>query len=123
MPKPFYKHKILLDENLNQRRDYPSLNEHFDVKHIKDDLRFGGMSDPLVYELAVKQGRIILTKNDKDFRALVREGDPGVIGIPENWSAARLDTKLTALLIQRGRNYFRGRFISLGAIEAQKKAA
>jgi hypothetical protein len=45
MPKPFYKHKLLLDEHLSHRRAYPTLNEHFDVKHIKDDLRHGGMVD------------------------------------------------------------------------------
>jgi hypothetical protein len=123
MPKPFYKHKILLDEHLYHRRAYPLLNEHFDVKHIKDDLRHGGMDDASVHELSVKQGRIILTSNVKDFRPLLREDSPGVIGIPETWSAGRLDSKLTALLMQHGPNHFRGRFHSLSAIAATKQAA
>jgi hypothetical protein len=76
-----------------------------------------------LHELAVAQGRIILTINVKDFRPLLREDSPGVIGIPETWSAARVDTKLTALLMQHGPNYFKGRFRSLGAIEAQQQAA
>ena len=123
MPKPFYKHKILLDEHLYHRRAYPLLNERFDVKHIKDDLHHGGMDDHAIYELALKQGRIILTKNVKDFRPLLREGSPGVIGIPETWTPARLDTKLAALLMQHGANHFRGRFHSLGAIAAKQQAA
>ena len=45
MPKPFYKHKILLDEHLHPRRAYLLLNEYFDLKHIKDDLHHGGMDD------------------------------------------------------------------------------
>jgi predicted nuclease of predicted toxin-antitoxin system len=65
MPKPFYKHKTLLDEQLYHRRMYPLLNEHFDVKHIRDDLHLGGLPDPAIYELALKQGRIILTKMSK----------------------------------------------------------
>jgi predicted nuclease of predicted toxin-antitoxin system len=94
MPKSFYKHKILLDEHLYHRRAYPTLNEHFDVKHIKDDLNHGGMDDASVHELAVRQGRIILTSNVKDFRPLLREDSPGIISIPETWTPARLDTKL-----------------------------
>ena len=58
MPKPFYKHKTLLDEHLYHRRQYPLLNAHFDVKHLRDDLHLDGLPDPAIYELAVKQGRI-----------------------------------------------------------------
>jgi hypothetical protein len=81
------------------------------------------MDDPPIHELAVKQGRIILTRNVKHFRPLLREDTPGIIGIPETWSRTLLDTKLTALLMQHGQKYFQGRFRSLGAIEAQKQAA
>ena len=123
MPKPFYKHKILLDEHLYHRRAYPLLNERFDVKHIKDDLHHGGMDDQAIYELARSQGRLILTINVKDFRALLREDSPGVIGIPETWSTSRLDTKLTALLMRHSPNYFRGRYHPLAATEAGTKAA
>ena len=123
MPKPFYKHKLLLDEHLYHRRLYPTLNAHFDVKHIKDDLHHGGMDDAVIYALAVKQGRLILTSNVKDFRPLLRDDSPGVIGIPETCSLSRIDSKLTALLMQHGPNYFKARFRSLGAIEAQQHAA
>ena len=123
MPKPFYKHKILLDEHLYHRRAYPTLNERFDVKHVKDDLRHGGMLDPLIYELAVKQGRIILTTNVKDFRPLLREDSPGIIGIPEAWSPTQVDTKLTSLLMRHGPNYFRGHYHPLGATDEDKQAA
>jgi Domain of unknown function (DUF5615) len=123
MPKPFYKHKLLLDEHLPPRQFLPRLNEHFDVKHIKHDLHHGGMDDGPIHDLAVKQGRIILTSNVKDFRPLLREDSPGVIGIPETWPTTRLDTKLAALLMQHGANHFRARFHSLGAIAAKKQPA
>lgn len=115
MAKRFYKHKTLLDEHLLHRRLYPLLNEHFDVKHIKDDLHLDGLPDPQVYELAVKQGRIILTTNVKDFRPLLRDDCPGIIGIPEAWLPVRIDTKLTAILMKHGPAYFRGRYRSLAA--------
>ena len=123
MSKPFYKHKLLLDEHLFSRRFFPLLNERFDVKHIKEDLRHGGMGDPDIYELAVSQGRIILTSNVKDFRFLLRETSPGVIGIPEAWSASRIDTKLTALLMRHGSNHFRDRYQPLAQSEPRKQVA
>jgi hypothetical protein len=67
-----------------------------------------------VYALAVSQGRIILTINVKDFHPLLRNEAPGIIGIPEAWSAERIDTKLTALRIKHGANYFQGRYHLLG---------
>jgi hypothetical protein len=122
MSKPFYKHKTLLDEHLYHRRVYPLLNAHFDVKHIRDDLHLDGLPDPEIYELARKQGRILLTTNVKDFRPLVRDDCPGIIGIPDAWLPDRIDSKLTALLMHYGPNYFRGHYRSLAA-EAMKKYA
>ena len=123
MPKRFYKHKTLLDEQVSPRQYFPRLNERFDVKHIKHDLNLGSLPDPQVYALAVSQGRIILTKNIKDFRVLLREDSPGIIGIPETWSNLRIDTKLTAFLMKHGPNYFRGYYHPLGAMDEDKQAA
>jgi len=123
MPKRFYKHKTLLDEQVSPRQYFPDLNERFDVKHIKHDLNLASLPDPQVYKFAVAQGRIILTKNVKDFRPLLREDSPGIIGIPEIWSNSRVDTKLTALLTRHGPNYFRGRYRPLAAEEPQSQAA
>ena len=123
MPKLFYKHKTLLDEHLYHRRLYPLLNAHFDVKHIRDDLHLEGLPDPQVYELAVKQGRILLTTNVKHFRPLLRDDCPGIIGIPGAWLPDRIDTKLTALLMRHGPNYFKGCYRSLAAEDQTSKAA
>jgi predicted nuclease of predicted toxin-antitoxin system len=95
MPKRFYKHKTLLDEQVSPRQFFPRLNARFDVKHIKHDLHLASLPDPAIYALAVSHGRIILTKNAKDFRPLLREDAPGLIGIPETWSNRRIDTQLT----------------------------
>ena len=120
MPKPFYKHKLLLDEHLPPRQFLPRLNAHFDVKHIKHDLHQGGMEDSSIHELAVTQGRLILTRNVKHFRPLLREETPGIIGVPETWPRDQLDTKLTSLFMRHGSKYFKGRFRSLGAQEEEK---
>ena len=50
----------------------------------------GGMVDRLIYELAVlSRDAFILTSNVKDFRPLLQEDSPGIIGIPETWIPAR----------------------------------
>ena len=54
MPRGFYKHKLLLDENMPSRHYFPRLNHLFDVKHIAVDLKKGSIKDELVYEEAVK---------------------------------------------------------------------
>jgi hypothetical protein len=123
MPKPFYKHKLLLDENLPPRQVLSQLNAHFDVKHIKHDLHHGGMKGPAIYKLAMSLGRIILTINAKDFRPLLRDDAPGVIGIPEAWSTTRLDTKLTALLKQHNPTFFRGHYRALAAPDLPNEAS
>lgn len=123
MPKSFFKHKLLLDEHILPRQSLPRLNEHFDVKHIKHDLHHGGMADPLIHELAVEEGRVILTTNVKDFKPLLREDSPGVIGIPVTWSSSRLDTALTALFMRHGPNYFHGQFRPLAAPDIERQAA
>jgi hypothetical protein len=99
MPKGFYKHKLLLDENMPLRSDFPNLNSKFAVKHLADDLRLSGLADQAVYQLAVDHKRILVTYNSKHFRSLAgSKDDAGVIGVSANLPAAQVDTKLTALL-------------------------
>ena len=99
LSRRFYKHKLLLDENFPTRKDFPTLNRRFDVKHVGADLNQQGLSDPLVYDLARKQGRLVITRNIKDFRELaLTSNDTGVIGISPNLTFDQIDKKLTALL-------------------------
>lgn len=115
MPKAFYKHKLLFDENMPPRTRYPRLNKHFDVKHIKLDFNKAGVSDLEVYKVACAQSRIIITINRSDFEPLAgTEEDLGIIAIPDGQAAIRTDTKLTALLMKHRQKYFKGKVIALG---------
>ena len=119
MPKHFYKHKLLFDENMAARQLFPRLNEHFDVKHVRDDLNHGGDPDLAVYALAVAQKRIIVTINGQDFHGLAgTQDDAGVIDLPAGWSRAHVDTKLTALLMRHGPAYFAGHYRTLATEQA-----
>jgi hypothetical protein len=120
MPKGFYKHKLLLDENMPHRTEFPSLNSKFDVKHIEDDLGKGGLADPDVYQLAVDQKRVLVTFNSKHFRKLAgSKEDAGIIGVSANMPSTQTDTKLTALLMRSTPNALHGKFTPLtGETEA-----
>ena len=114
MLKRFYKHKILLDENMPTRQDFPRLNELFDVKHIRDDLHKNGLDDPQVYGLAVQLKRLIVTYKIKHFRKLAPQSfDSGVIGVSANLTFQQMDTKLTALLIRSNENALQGKYTPL----------
>jgi hypothetical protein len=114
MPKRFYKHKVVLDENMPHRTDLPTLNSKFDVKHIVDDLHHSGIPDPAVYQLAVDQQRVLVTFNAKHFRVLAgTKDDAGVIGVSAHLPTSQIDTKLTALLTKRTPHALARTFTSL----------
>lgn len=114
MPRGFHKHKLLLDENMRPRTRFPRLNSRFDVKHIQEDFKRGGLSDGEVYRLAVKQQRILVTTNSKDFRHLAGTmPDAGIIGVSANLSANQIDLKLTALLMKATHKSLQEKFTSL----------
>jgi predicted nuclease of predicted toxin-antitoxin system len=93
------KPKLLLDENFQPRIRFPKVNELYDVKHVAEDLRKGGLEDQQVYELAVKLGRIVVTYNVKDFLPFAESSEhSGVIGVSANLTPPQIDTKLVALL-------------------------
>ena len=50
MATRFYKHKLLLDENMPRRTYFPSLNARFDVKHIALDYKQRGLPGEAVNE-------------------------------------------------------------------------
>lgn len=98
MTKRFYKHKILLDENVHYRAYFPILNSLFNVKHITEDYHQVGLDDPAVYKYAINVGRIIVTFNVKDFDELaLTSKETGVVGISFHMSVEVIDKKLTAL--------------------------
>ncbi len=114
MSRRFHKHKLLLDENLSPRTAFPHLNSKFDVKHVRDDLRQGGLHDPDVYRVAVTQQRILVTYNVKHFFQLAgTQSDAGIIGVSPHLTASQVDTKLTALLMRATPRQLAGTFIDL----------
>jgi hypothetical protein len=114
MPSKFYKHKLLLDEGFPPRWYFPRLNQRFDVKHVKSDLKKTGLPDEEVYALAQEQKRLIITYNTKDFKRLAEKStDTGIIGVSALMFYPRIDSKLTALLTKSSQNALYGKYTPL----------
>jgi hypothetical protein len=114
MRSRFYKHTVLLDEGFPPRSYFPRLNQRFDVKHVKIDLKKIGLPDEEVHALAAANKRLIVTYNTKDFKRLAQESpDTGVIGVSALMPYAHIDNKLTALLTRSTHNALYGTYTPL----------
>ncbi len=117
MPPKFYKHKILLDEGLYPRKYLRRINSRYDVKHIKHDLKKAGIEDIEIYNIAVKQKRVIITYNARDFRKMAkRSKSTGVIGVSQGLAPEQLDTRLNSLLSRSSEKSFYGKYTPLSNI-------
>jgi hypothetical protein len=66
--------RLLLDANLSPRGVAAPLREAgHDVLALAEDAAFEGLSDPHVLELAAAEGRVLITRNSRDFAPIARE--------------------------------------------------
>ncbi|MGH2879462.1 MAG: DUF5615 family PIN-like protein [Solirubrobacteraceae bacterium] len=66
--------RLLLDANLSPRRiATPLRNADHDVLALAEDAAYEGLPDPQVLELATANGRILITRNSRDFAPIARE--------------------------------------------------
>lgn len=114
MSPRFYRHKLLLDEGLYPRKSFPRINNRHDVKHIKHDFHRGGINDEEIYKMAVKQKRIIITYNTRDFRKMARYSNgSGIIGVSQGLTPDQLDTRLNSILSKNSGKTFYGKYTPL----------
>ena len=70
--------RLLLDANLSPKRiGGPLAKRGHDVLSLASDAALGALDDPQVLELAAEQGRILVTRNARDFAPLLREWGEG----------------------------------------------
>ena len=66
--------RLLLDANLSPKRIGAPLEKRgHDVLSLASDAALGALDDPQVLEVAAEQGRILVTRNSRDFAPLLRE--------------------------------------------------
>lgn len=106
------KCKLLLDENLPQRKKFTRLNNRFNLRHVVHDYHRSGISDKELFKIAEKQQRIILTLNEKDFIGKARKKS-GLIGLSPNLSTEDIDKIVTSMLTRHKKCYLIGKFIHI----------
>ncbi|HUF31998.1 MAG TPA: DUF5615 family PIN-like protein [Acidimicrobiales bacterium] len=66
--------RLLLDANLSPKRIGAALEQRgHDVLSLAAEPNLGALADPQVLELAAEQGRILVTRNSRDFAPLLRQ--------------------------------------------------
>jgi hypothetical protein len=66
--------RLLLDANLSPKRIGSALEKHgHEVLSLAPDAAMGALDDPDVLTLAAGQGRILVTRNSRDFAPLLRQ--------------------------------------------------
>lgn len=114
MSPRFHRHKLLLDEGLYPRKSLSRINSRHDVKHIKHDFHSGGIKDEEVYKIAIKQKRIVITYNTRDFRKMAtNSSNSGVIGVSQGLTPDQLDTRLNSILSKNSGKAFYGKYTPL----------
>ncbi len=114
MSPRIYEHKLLLDEGLYPRKLLSRTNNRYNARHIKHDLNKAGIEDRQIYEIAVKQNRIVVTYNVRDFRKLAKlSKHTGVIGVSQGLTPEQLDRKLASLLSKSSEKSFYGKYTPL----------
>lgn len=66
--------RLLLDANLSPRGIAAKLRgAGHDVLALAEDATFEGLPDPQVLELSASEGRVLITRNSRDFAPLARQ--------------------------------------------------
>jgi predicted nuclease of predicted toxin-antitoxin system len=82
--------RLLLDANLSPKRIGDPLREHgHDVRGVANEPELEGLGDESVLELALQDGRILITRNSRHFAPLCRtwaEGGRDHAGVILIWT-------------------------------------
>ncbi len=108
-PRRGAKPKFLLYEGLPKKNSYPTLNKYCSVKHINHDFHLSGAKDQQVYELALREERLLVTLNTKDFIPLLDRNSPSILSLTPNISNNRADQKILSLAKQLKESDFVGK--------------
>lgn len=107
------KYRLLLDEGLPRKENYPQSNNYHNLKHIVHDIDRGGASDKEVYAIANKEIRLVVVFNTKDFKPLILPESVSVISLSTNLTDKQVDLKLCKALRNLKPSEFKGYLITI----------
>ncbi|KKU92113.1 MAG: hypothetical protein UY21_C0005G0002 [Microgenomates group bacterium GW2011_GWA1_48_10] len=112
-PRRGAKPRFLLDEGLPKKGGFVALNSFCSVKHINHDYHLSGAKDYQVYELALRDRRLLITLNTKDFIPLLDETSPSIISLTPNISRIKADQKILSLAKRLKQSEFFGKHFKI----------
>lgn len=104
------KFKVLLDECCPPSQFFPGTNHFHNLKHLKHDFNFSGISDLQVYKIATQKGRLIVTFNSGHFRKFLKSKKTGVIEVSQ-MKNEDIDKKLCRLFKKSTKGKLYGKVI------------
>lgn len=97
------KFRIVLDSAFAKTNFFPSLSKRAKVFHCVYDFGLSKQaSDKDIYQKAFENKCFVLTVNFNDFRKLLKEKGPGVLGIESQLTTEDMDKKVANFL--KGKN-------------------
>lgn len=108
------KFRILLDSAFAKPGSFPKLKKKANLAHTVLDYGMSAqVEDEEIYQKAVRENRIVLTINFKDFRKLVKKGQPGVIGIESQLTNKEIDQIVSDFISDKNPEDFRGKAVKI----------
>lgn len=112
--KPFRKFRLLLDAAFAKPSSFPKLKKKANLAHIVHDFGFSPqVEDEQIYQKAIQEKRFVLTINFKDFKKLVKKGQPGILAIESQLSNAEIDQMVTAFIAGKNPDDFIGEAVKI----------
>lgn len=108
--KKFKKFRLLLDSAFARPEKFIKLRKKANIAHCVHDYGLSFQAeDKDIYQRACLENRFVLTINFKDFRKLVTNGKPGILGIDSGLSNEEIDFEVTEFLSDKDPKDFIGK--------------
>lgn len=72
--------------------------------------------DEEIYQKAISENRIVLTINFKDFRRLVKKGQPGILGVESQLTNKEIDQIVSDFIFDKDPEDFRDRAVRIPSV-------
>ncbi len=93
--------KLLLDEMFPGRNNFPELNKIHNLKHVIHDFHIVNNQDQSVVNLAKKEKRILISRNEKHMIGLCKVAGVPLICITEAMTYEEIDSQIVSILKKR----------------------
>lgn len=108
------KFRILLDSAFAKLDFFPRLRKKVHLSHAVHSLGLSIQAeDEEIYQKAVNENMFVLTINFKDFKKLVKKGEPGIFGIESQLTNEEIDERVTKFISGKNPDDYLGKAVRI----------